>query len=363
MSEPTSFLFHMPTDIRFGVGASEKLPELPAVAGKRCMLLCFPGFKGDDLIAALGETCSYLVRPDAFEENPSFAFVQGLARQVAGEEIDTVIAIGGGSSIDTAKAACWLAANPDWDPSSTAEQRPAKARVVALPTTAGTGSEVTPYAILTDPEGNKKILKHATIFPITAVCDPLLTVSMPKRVTAHTGIDALSHAIEAYFSKLCNGFLEDVALSACRQVAKHLLGALETPESVDARAGMMLAALSGGVVLSQCGTVMVHALGYGVTKRFGYPHGLANAVLLAGLVERLAERGAARAIAVQETFGGDIWGFIADCGIEQRLPAEGLDEATIEAWVEAGYASYGRNNSIVPLDRDDIRFILDRAIQ
>ena len=358
-----TFNFHMPTDIRFGRGRASELAALPQVAEKRCMLLVFPGLKRDDIIGALQTSCSYFLCPDEFEENPSYELVERLAAQVAAEQIDTVIAIGGGSSIDTGKAAAFLAVNPGWDPAAGKTATPAKAGIVALPTTAGTGSEVTPYSILTDPDGNKKILKHTTLFPRVALCDPELTVTMPGRVTSHTGIDALSHAMEAYFSTLCTGFMESIALSACRRVEKHLRTALAMPNDLDAREGMMLAALEGGLVLSQCGTVMVHALGYGLTKRFGYPHGLSNAILLAGFAERLAERGADRAKKVLDIFGGDLRGFITECGVEQTLPAGEVDDATLNTWIEAGYASYGRNNSIVPLEREDIHAILEKAIR
>ncbi len=135
---------------------------------------------------------------------------------------------------------------------------------------------------------------------------------------------------------------------------------LADPENVNAREDVMLASLEAGLVLAMCGTVIVHALGYQVTKHFGWPHGLSNAVLLGALVDVLAERGVGRAVVISQMMDGEPREFIRSCGIEETIAD--LDHGTLNAWVEAGYESYGRPNCVAELTRDDIRAILTRSM-
>ena len=290
------FHYTCPTEIRFGSGVFATVPEMDAVAGRRCMFLSYPGFDDASFRERLGASCETLCMPDGFEENPTEEFVRRLAEKVVVEKIDTIIAVGGGSSIDTAKAAAWFAGNPNWDltgdnPLVTAN----KLRIIAVPTTAGTGSEVTPYAILTDADNHKRILNHPSLIPHLAVCDPLLTITLPRHVTAHSGIDALSHAIEAYMSQPCEGILEDMALASLKRGIKALPTAVSDPDNISARSEMMLSALEGGLVLAHCGTVMVHALGYCLTGAFRYSHGLSNAIILPAFIDVLTDLGSERA--------------------------------------------------------------------
>jgi alcohol dehydrogenase class IV len=237
-------------------------------------------------------------------------------------------------------------------------------KLVAVPTTSGTGSEVSPFSVLTDDETHqKRFLKHPALMPAVALCDPLLTVTMPVQVTADTGIDALSHAVEAYLSVLCQGFMEGIALESCRLVAENLPVVLENdPGDMTARENLMLAALDGGIVLANCGTVFVHALGYCLTAKFGYTHGKANAILLAGFVEHLAERGSPRAQAILDIFGGSLRAFIERCGVPQKLPPGSVTSDEFAAWVSTGYNAYGRVNGVIALDRSDVENVLNRVI-
>ncbi|MDP6126400.1 MAG: iron-containing alcohol dehydrogenase, partial [Candidatus Latescibacteria bacterium] len=212
--------FHVPTAIRFGEDSIRLLPQLEDVRGKRCLLLTYPGFDDPDLIAALHVSSSFFVRSDAFEENPSHGLVRALGQHVVADEIETIIAIGGGSTIDSAKGASWFAANPHYgEDGAEGPLTDPTAKIVAAPTTAGTGSEVSPFVVLTDSAHHRKTsVKHMGLAPSVALCDPALTVSMPRSVTADTGIDAVSHAVEAYLSSLCHGFLDDLSVGVFRTV-------------------------------------------------------------------------------------------------------------------------------------------------
>jgi alcohol dehydrogenase len=356
------FNFYIPTQIRFKQGCINELPDNKLIPGKNCMLIAYDGFNNKELIRKLEKKCNSLVVVDEFQENPRIEFVKKISNEALKAKVNIIIAIGGGSSIDTAKAVAWMYANPDWFPEVGATDMPANIKIIAIPTTAGTGSEVTPYSILTDHAGNKKILNHHSLFPTIAYCDPLLTVSMPQGVTANSGIDALSHAIEAYFSIKCHGFMESLAINNFKRVETFLPQAIENPRNINAREQMMLAAIEGGMALATCGTVIVHALGYCLTHKFGYAHGKSNAVLLANFVNILAKKGSNRARKVQQIFHDDLDGFIQKCGISTKLPVSEIDDVLINQWVKAGMGSYGRKNSILPLEEADVRAILCNSL-
>ncbi|MFI4913132.1 MAG: iron-containing alcohol dehydrogenase family protein [Sedimentisphaeraceae bacterium JB056] len=359
----TDFEFYLPTRIIFGGGCSEQTFDLDCVKGKCCMLLSYAGFNNTAFIAKLQESCGELINVDEFEENPSFSFVKKLGTMVSDKNVDTIIAIGGGSSIDSAKAAAWLSANPDWQIGSGDQPDIPETSIVAIPTTSGTGSEVTPYAILTDEQTKQKqILNHQALFPKAAVCDPDFTITMPKGVTVNTGIDALSHSIEAYMSTSCQGFMCQIALESCRRIKENLPLVIAEPSNSAAREAMMLAALEGGIVLARCGTVMVHALGYCLTAKYGYPHGYSNALLLGGFVERLAANGNQRAKGIMDIFDGDLSSFITSCGIPASLPSGSVESSQVDAWVESGYNSYGRVKSITPIEKSDIKYMIEKII-
>jgi alcohol dehydrogenase class IV len=153
--------------------------------------------------------------------------------------------------------------------------------ILTIPTTAGTGSEVTQYAVLVDPsENTKRTIGGKGLFPVVAMLDPDLTVSMPRDVTINTGLDALSQALEGMLSRRATELGDMMALEICRLVKQWLPIAADSPQDVDARAGMMHAAMLSGCVIAQSGTTLVHGMGYYYTMEFGVPHGLANALLL-----------------------------------------------------------------------------------
>jgi alcohol dehydrogenase class IV len=137
----------------------------------------------------------------------------------------------------------------------------------------------------------------------------------------------------------------------------------ETPDDVEARASLLLASLEGGILLATCGTVVVHALGYQLTKAFGYRHGEVNALMLGAFVERLAQRGSDRAHLILDVFDGDLTGFVRSCGIEPDRSFESVASSDLASWIDAGWNAYGRRNAVVPLDRDDIRTILHSAFR
>lgn len=215
---------------------------------------------------------------------------------------DVVVGLGGGSNLDLSKAVATLLRYPGALPAYYGENNvPGPiAAVVAVPTTAGTGSEVSPVAVVADPERAMKVgIASRVLIPKWALVDPALTVSCPPGVTAHSGMDALAHAIESYCARVrpdCsphsifvgkNPMSDVLATKAITAIAKFLPAAVAQPNDRTARQEMALASLLAGMAFSAAGTAAVHALQYPVGEATHTPHGLGNAVLLPAVMKRI----------------------------------------------------------------------------
>jgi alcohol dehydrogenase class IV len=209
---------------------------------------------------------------------------------------DGVIALGGGSAMDTAKAVAAMSTNPgrisDYvTPQQLEADRPP---LVCIPTTAGTGSEVTRFTIITDPDTNVKMLiADPRLIPDVAIDDPELTDSCPPHVTAATGLDALTHAIESYVSRRANPCSRVLALSAIRRIAANLRRAFADGSDQEARDAMMVGQLEAGLAFSNSSVCLVHGMARPLGAYFHVTHGLANAVLLPAVMA-WSHTGAAR---------------------------------------------------------------------
>ena len=206
----------------------------------------------------------------------------GVARLHAGD-FDSLVAIGGGSSIDTAKGMSVLFANGgqlrDYKvPNEIPRSGPP---VVAIPTTAGTGSEVTRFTVVTDTQSDEKMLiAGLACCPTAAIVDFELTLSMPLRLTADTGIDSLTHAIEAYVSRRASPFTDGLAKTAMGLIASNIRTACAEPQNRAAREAMMLGATKAGMAFSNASVALVHGMSRPIGAFFHVPHGLSNAMLL-----------------------------------------------------------------------------------
>ena len=235
---------------------------------------------------------------------------QGVSAFLAGGH-DSLVSLGGGSPIDTAKAIGMLAANGgrprDYKvPNPIPKAGPPH---IAIPTTAGTGSEVTRFAVISDSETQEKMLiSGSSLMPSAAVVDYELTMTMPRRLTADTGTDSLTHAIEAYVSRKANPFTDTFALSAMKTIWAELPAAFLRPEDRAAREGMMLAATLAGIAFSNASVALVHGMSRPIGLFFHVPHGLSNAMLLPAITrfsagsapERYADCARTMGIAAQQ---------------------------------------------------------------
>ncbi len=199
------------------------------------------------------------------------------------DSFDGVVALGGGSPIDTAKAAAFLAVHGGKmrDYKAPRVNRTRGLPVVAIPTTAGTGSEVTRFTIISDSETHEKMLCAGPAFmPAVAIVDYKLTMSMPFRLTADTGIDALTHAIESYVSRKANPFSDGMAKLAMKAIWDNLHTACFEPENESAREAVMLGANQAGMAFSNASVALVHGMSRPIGAHFHVAHGLSNAMLL-----------------------------------------------------------------------------------
>jgi alcohol dehydrogenase class IV len=250
--------------------------------------------------------------PEVFAEtvpDPTDTVIEaGVAAFRAGE-YDSLIGFGGGSPMDTAKAIAILAAAAPGQRMREfkvpAQADKAAAPVICIPTTAGTGSEATRFTVITDTETDEKMLIAGLgALPLAAIVDYELTYSVPPRTTADTGIDSLTHALEAHVSKRANPHADSLALSAMRLIGRHLRIAYHQPRNAAAREAMMLGAMQAGLAFSNSSVALVHGMSRPIGAHFHVPHGLSNAMLLPAVTEfglndalpRYAE--AARAIGV-----------------------------------------------------------------
>ncbi len=215
--------------------------------------------------------------------DPTTAVIEEGGRLIDGGSFDCLVAIGGGSSIDTAKGISVLAANGGRmrDYKVPNEIPKAGLPIVAIPTTAGTGSEVTRFTVVTDTETDEKMLiAGLACCPVAAIVDYELTLTMPYRLTADTGIDSLTHAIEAYVSRRANPYTDGLAKNAMGLIAKNIRIACAEPQNRVAREAMMLGAMTAGMAFSNASVALVHGMSRPIGAFFHVPHGLSNAMLL-----------------------------------------------------------------------------------
>jgi alcohol dehydrogenase class IV len=325
----TEFTMQLPAQALFGAGVRRQIgAEIKRLGASRALLVTdefmfssgpAEEFKG--LIEAAGISCAAFadVQPDPTDVN-----VAAGLEALRAAEADVVVAFGGGSVLDAAKMIMVLAANPGPLRAYRGyHQIPAAGiPLIAVPTTAGTGSEATRVAVITDTEHDEKLMiLDGHLVPTVAIVDFELSATMPPSLTAFVGIDTLTHGIEAYVSALANPLTDALALSCVQLVGEHLERAWNDPDDIEARAGMAMAAYAGGAAFANASVGLVHGMSRPIGAVFHVPHGLSNAVLLP-TVTRFSLTGAGRRYARLARVVG--------------FAAEGDDDATAAARMVAG---------------------------
>ncbi len=351
--------YRNPVEIGFGVGRFARLPEL--IAGRPYALVTY----GEPVFAALAERLAGLagapaVTLDQVAPNPDFAGLPDCCRRLgeAGEAPRVIVALGGGSVIDTAKALA--AAGGDFgrvrrylETGSGVEDLLALP-IIAVPTTAGTGSEVTCWATLWHAAaGRKYSLSRPGLYPEHAVVDPELLLGLPRDLTVSTGLDALSHALESLWNVNANPVSRGLAVAAAREMLAALPLLVADLADLELRARVARAALLAGLAFSNTKTALAHSLSYPVTLRYGVPHGIACSFSLPMVMRGAIGADRACDQALREIFGPDLEAgaerlaeLLTGLGVSPDPVDHGVDAAAWRAIVEDAFAGERGKNYI-----------------
>ena len=280
--------FHVPSTILVGGGARrEVVAQLQRFAIQRVLLVTDAGMMqlgpAREIAAMLDDSGVSVTIFDGVQPDPTDKNVADGLALFRSEGCQALVAVGGGSPIDAAKAISVLTTNSSPLSQYAGYHKVARAGapLIAIPTTAGTGSEATKVSVITDTERDvKMMILSVHLLPTVALVDYELTLSMPASLTAAVGVDTLTHGIEAYVSRKAHGMTDPLALSCIQLIAKHLRTAYREPKNHEARAGMMLAACQGGMAFANSSVCLVHGMSRPIGAVFHVPHGLSNAVLL-----------------------------------------------------------------------------------
>jgi alcohol dehydrogenase len=372
-----------PTAIRFGAGRVSELPEACETAGmKRPLLVTDRGLsplpitgRALDILdaAGLGRAVFAEVDPNPHDGN----LEAGLAAYRAGGH-DGVVAFGGGSALDLAKMIALMAGQtrPVWDFEDiddwwTRADAAKIGPIVAVPTTAGTGSEVGRAGVLTNRESHvKKIIFHPKLMPAVTICDPELTVGMPRIITVGTGMDAFAHCLEAYSSPFYHPMSQGIALEGMRLVKENLPKVVADPADIEARGHMMSAAAMGAVAF-QKGLGAVHAVSHPVGALYNTHHGMTNAVVIPPVL-RMNRPAIEQRIAAAAAYlgnGGGFDGFLnwvlafrESLGVPDRLAALGVGTDRIDQMVAMALEDPSAGGNPVTLTAENTRALFEACI-
>jgi alcohol dehydrogenase class IV len=371
--------WNYPTTVRFGAGRIAELPEALKAAGISTPLLVTDPVLAklpmtQSAAASVGAAVFSDIKPNPVEAN----ITAGVAALKAGGH-DGVVAFGGGSALDAGKLIAFMAAQtrPLWDFEDvddwwTRANAGGILPVVAVPTTAGTGSEVGRAGVVTDEKTHsKKIIFHPAMMPKIALCDPVLTVGMPPSITAGTGMDALAHCIEAYCAPGYHPLADGIAAEGVRLVKENLARAVKEGGDLDARANMMAAAAMGATAF-QKGLGAIHALSHPVGALYDTHHGMTNAVFMPYVLafnrkaidERI--RRLAAYVGLRPTFRAFldfVLALRAETGVPHTLAGLGVGEEKVDTIVGMAPKDPTASGNPVPLDRRAARTIFKRALE
>ena len=286
-------VFRAPQVVLYGSGSFHRVATEAAQRGKKALIVSDPIMKS---LGNINQCIEYLLDEQIQAEiytgvisEPTDVYVQEALSLFQKSKCDLIISLGGGSCIDTAKAVAVLATNSGFigdymGGAKQVEQLPVPH--IAIPTTAGTGSEVTDVTVITNTQNEEKMMiKQPLFMPSVAIVDPMLTLSSPKKVTAATGIDALSHAIEAYLSKRAQPMTDSLALSAIELIVSNIKTVYEVPTHLAAREAMSTASMYAGMAFSNASVCLVHGMSRPIGALFHVAHGESNAMLLPAVLE------------------------------------------------------------------------------
>ena len=363
--------FSMPVKIYFGNDKVKDLPQIIDSFGfERGVLVCSNTLKNNGVADEIMKNCANRI-VDVFHDirpNPTTDNVNDCVKVLRQSKAQCAVALGGGSPMDCCKAACAIALGDDviesYHTGGKAVDKNEVIPMIAVATTSGTGSEITNISVLTDLNKNvKSTMNDPLMYPVAAIVDPKLTLTVPPKVTASTGLDVLAHALESFWSVLHQPICESCSVHATRLVFEYLYKAFTEPDNLEAREKMAEASIIAGVAFSNPRTAGSHACSFPLTNLYGVPHGEACAMTLDYFTRFNAE-----------AEGGRLHRFARDCGFDDAYKmADAITElkkkmgmamtlTEIGAGTDEGIETLTRmsmtpllERNIIPLSYDDIK--------
>jgi alcohol dehydrogenase class IV len=346
--------FFSPNKILFGIGASKEIgKETKALGGTKALIITDPGVANSGLIdpirSNLEEAGLKVFLFDRVEPEPPASVVDEGVQYIKETGADIVVGLGGGSSLDVAKGVSLLVRNTgkvlDYCGIDLIPKRGLPK--ILVPTTAGTGSEVTRVFVVTDQKDNmKKVIYSNYAIADLAIVDPMLTLSMPGKVTADTGMDALVHAIETYVSMNATPFSDISASKAIALIAKYLPMAFAKSENIEARYHVSFASLLAGLAFASGGLGAVHALAYPLGTEYHLPHGRTNAIMLPHVMEFNLIGNRSRYALIAEMMGKG--GNIIDLKAKVAKAVEAVTELLDDVQIPYHLRDYGIPKEAIP---------------
>ena len=367
-------------NIRFGAGSVSQLPEAVAALNKRkVFIITDPGVANAGVLSKVEKILdSAGIAHGSFTEikpNPTTTLIDTAAKAAVAFGADCLVALGGGSSLDSSKGVALVAANPTFSSAqfnySITPEHPA-IPIIAIPTTSGTGSETNNWGVIDDPVRQCKFyVGDASTTPACAILDPELTLGLPPRPTAGTGIDALTHAIESLTSKGRTPVSAAYAHEAIKLISKSLPTAVKEGSNVEARGDMLLGSHLAGLALTLSGLGLVHGIAHSVSAHVGAAHGEALAAVLAEVMEYNSQAVAPIYATVANDMGvaadsksaiDAVRSLADDINIRQHLSAFGVTSEMVSDIADTTLAdSVTGNNPIAP-SKDDVTSIIASRI-
>jgi len=288
-----SFSYYMPTKIIYGRNSLKDIDVY--INHRKSLLVTSQGFVKRGLVDKIVTYTNNIVGViSSVKSHPEFVDIEEIYRQAYQNQFELIIAIGGGSVMDVAKFISVHNTNKDYQfiEDLTKEKIPKKdykiIPIISIPTTAGTGSEVTPYSTIWDVQEKQKYsLNLPDLFSEVAIYDPVLTLTVPKDVTIQTGLDALSHSLESIWNKNATPVTISYAVKSAKLIVNNLVKLSNDLDNIDLRDNMMMACMYAGLAFSNTQTAIAHAISYYVTANKGIPHGLACSFTLPTLIDNI----------------------------------------------------------------------------
>ena len=372
-----SWQFHNPVHLVAGSGALQLLPQ--HLGEGRVLLVTSAGFTKRGLTAAVaGALAGGLTVLDSVQPNPTIDTLVSDAQKLQDLGIEQVVALGGGSAVDSAKVLSFLLApaNRGFSLRSHFEKGSAlpltePLPLLAIPTTAGTGSEVTPFATVWDLPGEKKYsFASPRLFARTALLDPELTLTLPRDLTIATGLDALSHALESLWNRNASPLTGIYALQAVALVLEALPDLVNALDDIGCRAKMMEASLLAGLAISGSRTALAHSISYPITARYGMPHGLACSFTLPAILEYNAGADDGRLLEAARTLGfpsvagfrGALVELYRKLGIGELVARYITTESDLIALVPQMFTPGRAENNLREASAEALQLIIERSL-